>query len=187
MSVVMTNKYKKYIWVSLIIGMITGVFLFILKRNKLFFEDNIIYINDYIKNINSSDYPIYIIRQRIILLLVYFIIILLTSYKISICILNSFFGIFYGIVSCDLFCDYGIKSYLIIFVLFIPHFILYIYCFYLMGKYFFTNDNNYLNKFNFFVKIILIAILLCAGVCFEIFFQKNFIRFLPISSIKILC
>ena len=69
MSVVMTNKYKKYIWFSLIIGMIAGVFLLILKRNKLFFEDNIIYINDYIKNINSSNYPVYIIRQRIILLL----------------------------------------------------------------------------------------------------------------------
>ena len=189
MSINGSYAYKYYTYLPLMMGVISGGIIFIIyllldgSIDFLSLESN--YFDYFYTNSSTNTY---IINQRIIIFILFLIITLLFSYYFAAFMFNYILGIYYMLFSVYIIIEYGIKGMLGVFVLFLPFFMFYFYSICLMGKWFFSNS-DYLkcqyerfNNINFFVKIILLIVMLLVGMAFEVFFQKNFIKFLPIYS-----
>lgn len=184
------HSYKHYTYLPLILGLITGVLIYIIKiifdsSNDIYFiEDKII---DLCKSLDMEyNSSLYFFNQRIIVVVAFLIVQLIFSYYFASAFFNYIFGIYYIIISVNIIIIYGFDGLILIACLFLPHFIFYYYAVCLLGKWFFCNETSYnniyerFNNINFFVKIIIIILMLLAGVLFEYFFQKNFLIKLPI-------
>lgn len=184
------HSYKHYTYLPLLLGLITGTLIYIIKiifdssRDFYFIEDNIIDIcNSLDVGRNSS---LYFFNQRIIVAVAFLIVQLIFSYYFASAFFNYLFGIYYIIISSNIIFTYGFDGLILIACLFIPHFMFYYYAVCLLGKWFYCNEDSSrniyerFNNINFFVKIIIIILMLLAGVFFEYFFQKNFLVKLPI-------
>lgn len=178
---VFVYSYKKHIIFPLLVGMISGSLFFILGYNQ--FDDNSILSNIYMNNkidSISNGYIIYLLRQRIILLVVFLIAVILVSFKFASLVFNYIVGVYYGLMASALFVEYGYSSYRLLIYTFLLQSILYFIIMYIAGI-LFSDDQysksvifNKSNIFNYFVKIILIVVLLVLSVGSEIFFLKKF-------------
>lgn len=159
----------------ILFGMLCGTIIYILKFDLIsLFDKEIQFFKVGDASAHLSNYFLYIIRQRLISFIVIIVFTFLFSYKISIVLINMLLGIYYGIVSCTLFCEFGFISYKYIIGLFFPHYIIYIICLYLTGKFIVYRECNHnkINNLNSFVKILLIFFLMIAGVFCEVFLKK---------------
>lgn len=178
---VLVYSYKKHIIFPLLLGMISGSLLFILGYNQFNYNDIIsnIYILGH-SNIDNNSYIIYLVQQRIIILVVFLIFVILVSYKFASILFNYIFGIYYDIMASTLFVEYGYSSYRILITIFLIQYILYFISMLIGGVIFSGNkisNSTTIDKsniLNFFVKIIFIVVLLFISVGSEMFFVKKF-------------
>lgn len=175
------QTYVYYTYLPMLLGIILGGVLYIIMSGLDITMYNLSIDNDYlsISNLSEISYK-YIIKQRIMLFVAFVILQLLFSYKFTAFLMNMIFGLYYIFFSVRTIIEYGMEGLLFSLILFLPYFLFYFNCVCLIGKWFSCNydNNNFLyerfNNFNFFVKVIIIIVMLLLGVVFEIFFQKFF-------------
>lgn len=136
---------------------------------KLFDVNNmsLIHIVDE-SRINNS-----IIYSRIIQIILFVLLSYTISFYYSSIIYNIIFGYVYGFTYSMLFVQYGLKGIFLTVALTLPHFLIYIICIILFGRWICTNCNN-IYKLSLLIKIFVIILLLSFAIYWEINFQKNF-------------
>lgn len=178
---------KKYIISPLLFGMVLGTIWFLFQfKNIDVYYNAMQFCKLKVNGFNNNHLILYIIKQRVVEMVILMIISFLFSYKIALLSANFIFGIYYGVSSCILFSQYGLVSYKLLIGMFFPHCVIYFICSYYIGKYLIYN-NNKINNLNYFVKILFIIIFMLLGVLGEIFFQKNIVDFYSIYCIDNLC
>lgn len=178
----MINKQENiiYTYLPLVLGMVSGIVLFFSFFNKMEIIYTSLLDKYYVGNL--SNYMInfsakYIIIKKLSVVLLYIFLIILFSYRITAFFINYVFGVYYALIASVIYFIFGLKGVVFILILFTPHFILYFNSFVLFLNWFcFRKDlfYNTVNKFNTFVRFMIILILSILGICWEIFFQKNF-------------
>lgn len=124
----------------------------------------------------------YILKRRMGQLLLFVMLLFLSSYSIAAFCYCFFFGAYYGIVICSLLVKFGINGLVYGMICFFPHYLIYFVTIYLVGKWFcmipaariYTHTN--VNKMQNVFKCFVIVILILAAIIWEIKFQKNFLN-----------
>lgn len=173
----------------LFLGMLFGCILFfVLVINEFnYFNSISLLLNRFYDN---TTYIIYVLKVRILQMLFFIIISYLLSSSIITKIYCGFIGLIYGFIYGYLFMQYGLKGMLMILLIFFPHIILYLLCIknydVWIEKYIFHNSGTYYGNVTLkkYIMLFIILIFYVLGIIWEIKFQKFFLMFLPIYSIK---
>ena len=183
-------NYIIYTYFSFVIGMASGALLyFFVFHNRSLFDIQILYNSGFFQLPVETHYARYILFQRISVMLFLLLLIFLFGYRTGIFLINYLAGLYYIFFSLEIILSFGIKGMLIQLLLFFPHFIIYYYCILLIVHWFEVDNGSsilcfdHINKINIFVKIMIVILLIAVGVCWEIFFQKNFLKIFSIYCI----
>ena len=181
------RRITYYTYFSVILGIITGSFLFFILISYNMAQIMGQGLEDY-KISGVMDLPIlylslYILKRRIGQLLLFVMIMILFSYSVASSCYCFFFGAYYGIIICNLLVKFGMTGLVYGIVCFFPHYLIYFLVVYLVGKWFhtasvvkiysYTNVNKLQKLFKYFVIFFMIII----AIIWEIKFQKNILNY----------
>ena len=177
-------SYSTYL--SVLVGVIAGC---------LFFFIMMIYDSEKIMEYGLEDYKIssvldlpvlylalYVLKRRIGQFILFVVLVILFSYSLAASCYCFFFGIYYGMVLCNLLVKFGIHGLVYGTACFFPHYFIYFLMIYLVGKWFYatsaaihsyTNVNKLQKLFKYFVIFFAIII----AIIWEIKFQKNILNY----------
>lgn len=180
------HKISYSTYVPIILGVLAGCLCFFIMM---------LYNPDAFRKYGLEDYKIsvlldlpvfylaiYVLKKRVGQLLFFIILAILFSYSIAATCYCFFFGIYYGIVVCNLFVKFGINGLVYGEACFFPHYLIYFLTIYLVGRWFYaestaiyshTNVNKLQKLFKYFVIFFAIII----AIIWEIKFQKNILNY----------
>ncbi len=176
--------YALYTYGALCLGIFFGALTFLISicLNCDYFIDK--GLEDYgfgmVMNLPTKEILLFIVKRRVLqcLLIAFLFKLLLPNHASTIVCLC--FGVFYGIIICDLIVKYGVFGLLYGFVCFFPHYYMYFVILHLLGKWRYQSLNNcyeYMNwKIGMF-KIFVIFLLFGLSLTWEIRFQKIFLNY----------
>ena len=176
-----------YTYFSVILGLVTGSLLFfiLISYNPLQIMGQ--GLEDY-KISGVMDLPmlylsLYVLKRRVGQLLLFIILMILFSYSVAASCYCFLFGAYYGVIICSLLVKFGMTGLAYGIVCFFPHYLIYFFTVYLVGKWFYTvsaakiysytNVNKLQNLFKYFVIFFAIII----AIIWEIKFQKNILNY----------
>lgn len=170
-----------------VVGMIIGCFLYLADQifyDAAYFRHS---LDEYsigaVMNLSTGQLALYIIKQRSEQLLLFALGMMLTSCGMITGLYSMVFGAFYGMVSCNLLIQYGLRGLGYGLACFFPHYLLYILAMYYFGKWFYEKQEGrykYYQNVNFlqyFIKFLVIFFLIAFSFVWEIKFQKNILNF----------
>lgn len=169
------------------LGMIIGCLLYL--ADQIFYDATYFrhcleeYSIGAVMNLPVGQLAVYIIKRRSEQLLLFVLGMMLTSCGMIVGMYSIIFGTFYGVVACNLLVQYGIKGMGYGLACFFPHYLLYVLAMYFFGKWYYEKQeekNKYYSNVNYlqyFIKIIVIFILIVFSIVWEIKFQKNILNF----------
>lgn len=179
------NRAKYMYFFSLFVGMLVGCIIFFTLLEAAPVDPM---GNDFLKQLkrdglNISDLNLYICRQRIKQLLLFMGCSYLLSYSVSAILFSFVIGMYYGMVYCGMYLQYGLKGILYTCLLFFPQYVLYFFCIcytaIIMKQY--NQELLYCgkksNKLKIIINVFVIIMLFVMGLLWEIFFQKNFLQY----------
>ena len=170
-----------------IVGMILGCFLYLADQifyNATYFRYGLEeYSMGAVMNLPLGQLIIYILKRRSEQMLLFILGLLLTSCGVITGIYSMLFGTFYGVVTCNLLMQYGVSGLCFGMSCFFPHYLFYMIAMYFFGKWFYEQKEGkykYYSNVNFlqyFIKFIVIFVLITFSLVWEINFQKNILNF----------
>lgn len=181
------SKNTYYTYLPVLLGMFFGciIFLFICQDSKLQIMN--LGLEDYkisaVMNLPVWKMTLYVLKRRLGQWICFFAFWYLFSYSVSAICFNTCFGLYYGMVMCDLFIKFGWKGMVYGIACFFPHYILVFLAIWLLGKWFYRTDvwrnisYGNVNELQYFVKIFVIFFLIFVAIVWEIKFQKNILNF----------
>lgn len=124
----------------------------------------------------------YLLRKRVCMLILFLCLSFILSYRFAIYLYGFGFGIFYGYSVSSWFLHDGIHGFIKIMIAFFPHYIFYFVSILFVGSLMrdrntysvLKNNSNKVNILKYFLKIIVIFLLLIIGVFFEGYLKKYF-------------
>lgn len=170
-----------------IIGMIIGCLIYL--ADQIFYDAEYFRhgLEDYsigaVMNLPLGQLAIYILKRRSEQLLLFVLGMLLTSCGMITGMYSVVFGAFYGVVTCNLLVQYGVRGLCYGMTCFFPHYLLYMIAMYYFGKWFYEQkEGKYkyytnVNYLQYFIKFIVIFSLIVLSLIWEIHFQKNILKF----------
>ena len=169
---------------TLVGGMILGSLILILSvmiGNTILLDMG---LEDYkisaVCNSSFNQMMIYILKKRIMQFIVFAILIYLFPYFVPSVLFCGSFGFYYGVVITNLVIKYNVTGLMYGVACFYPHYFIYFYIIYLLGKWNKKRLNYYYNNMNFanvLSKIFVIFFLIFISLAWEIYFQKNFLNY----------
>ena len=114
-------------------------------------------------NIPMNQMILYILKKRIIQVVIYLLMLLILPYDISSFLFCSTFGFYYGLVISNLIVKFSITGLVYGWACFFPHYLIYFYVIYLIGKWKRSSLKVYYQNMKFVelvVKIFVISFLL---------------------------
>lgn len=179
------NKY--YTFVPVLLGTAVGSLLLLVMIGILEMPMSEQGLENYglgaLMNLPQKELIFYILKKRGLQLLVYGLLAWSLTYPVAAFSFNGLFGIFYGMITCDLFIKFGFWGLVYSAVCFFPHYFCYFAAIYLGGYWFgrkpvypSANTSN-IKTLQYFIKIIVIFFLFAFAVIWEIKFQKNFLNY----------
>lgn len=162
----------------------------------LYFLFTILNGNDLLMNYGLEDYDIsamlnvadneivfHLVKKRFLQILIFILLVCLTTYSCSSFFFCFGFGFYYGIVMSNLIIKYCLSGLLYGLACFFPHYILYFFVINLCGNWYFKKKDRFhncykdMNKLVFFGKLFVIFFLLFFSLYWEIRFQKIFLNY----------
>lgn len=169
---------------ALFVGVLLGCIVLLLS---LVFECDVLFdkgLEEYsvcaVMNIPVNQMALYILKKRIIQVLIYLLMLLIFPHNLSSYMFCCTFGLYYGLVISNLIIKFGFSGLLYGMVCFFPHYLIYFYVIYLIGKWKSNSLRVYYRNMKFIelvVKIFVISFLLMISLVWEIKFQKNFLNY----------
>lgn len=182
-----SDKITYYTYYAAFFGMIVGSIFFLVitvATDVPVLENG---LEDYkiasVLNLPIWNLSLYIIKRRLCQIVLFIILVILFSYPFVSLLYNMIFGIYFGMILSSLFMKFALKGVLYSIACFFPHYILYFFVIYIIGKWFFFEDrkkNIYyrnVNKLQYFIQISVIISAITFAVFWEIKFQKNFLNY----------
>lgn len=170
-----------------VVGMILGCLLYLADQifyDAAYFRHSLEeYSIGAVMNLPLGQLAVYILKRRSEQLLLFVLGMLLTSCGIITGLYSMVFGTFYGVVICNLLVQYGIRGLGYGLACFFPHYLAYLLSMYFFGRWSYEKqDDKYryypnVNFLQYFIKFIVIFLLIAFSLVWEIKFQKNILNF----------
>lgn len=180
------QKISYSTYVSVIAGVIAGCLFFFLMMK--YNPDRVMEcgLENY-KMGATLDLPVlylifYVLKRRVGQLMLFVLLVILSSYFVAVACYCFGFGLYYGVVLCNLLVKFGIHGLFYGIVCFFPHYLIYFLTMYLAGKWFFIMSSTNcsctnVNKLQKFVKYFVIITAIMVAIIWEIKFQKNILNY----------
>ena len=134
-------------------------------------------------NLSQEKILFYLLRKRILQIILYILIMILTSYSFASILYCGGFGCYYGFLLCNLVVKYNLYGFGYVFACFFPHYLFYFILIYVCGKK--NNERNgyhndrckNVNIIQYLFKIFVIFMLFTFAIIWETNFQKNFLNY----------
>lgn len=180
------QKISYCTYVSAIVGVVAGCLFFFLMM--MYNPERVMEygLEDY-KIGGVIDLPIfylaiYVLKRRVGQLLLFILLAVIFSYFVAATCYCFFFGIYYGVVVCNLLVKFGINGLLYGTACFFPHYLIYFLTIYLVGRWFCVMTSaNYpytnVNKLQKLIKYFVIFFVIIIAIIWEIKFQKNILNY----------
>lgn len=180
------NKIMYYTYYPVFLGMVLGSFFFLIlsvSSDLLLFDKG---LEDFkicsVLNLPAWNLVVYILRRRFFQIILFGILVVLFSYPLVAGLFNFSFGIYFGAILCSLFLKFAFRGLWYCLACFFPHYIIYFFTIYYIGKWFFNDDKRYIsygnvNKLQYFIQIFVIFFVIFLALFWEIKIQKNFLNY----------
>ena len=179
------RNINKYILITVLIGTIIGcIIYFYFTVNNIniidYINQNIFYNLKSFKSETSDKISIYIIKNRLIQLIIFIAISYFVSYAISTVLYALLIGMIYGFSYCGLFYYFGFNGILKTVVFVFPQYFFYLLFIIFFGEwiesYISGSNNTYYKNINTkkYIKIIFIILIYVVGLILEINIKKYF-------------
>ncbi len=181
------KKNKDFIctYVVMMLGVILGscVFLFCVAHKMTFLLEY--GLEDYdvtnLENLSMNKIIFHILQKRIISIIIFMFLAIISSYQVSSTVFCGGFGVYYGLIVTNMIIKFDLCGLIYAFLCFFPHYYLYLLIIYWGGKWKMIRNrsdmyNNVMrNNVEYTIQLFILIVVFMLALLWEVFFEKIFL------------